>query len=48
MMQGPKEKINEFGGKLGYKFCLLQEWCPDHYNTEQLRVSEKAGIRGTY
>ena len=37
LMQQPKEKVGEFGGKLEYKFRLLQEKCPGHYVDEQLR-----------
>ena len=37
MMQQPKEKVGEFGGKLEYKFRLLQEKCPGHYVDVQLR-----------
>ena len=37
LMQQPKEKIGEFGGKLEYKFRLLQEKCPGHYVEDQLR-----------
>ena len=35
-MQQPKEKVGEFGGKLEYKFRLLQEKCPGHYVDDQL------------
>ena len=35
-MQQPKEKVGEFGGKLEYKFRLLQEKCPGHYVEDQL------------
>ena len=37
LMQQPKEKVGEFGGKLEYKFRLLQEKCPGRYVDEQLR-----------
>ena len=37
MMMGPKEKVHEFGGKLEYKFRLLQERCPARYNMAQLK-----------
>ena len=37
MMMGPKEKVHEFGGKLEYKFRLLQERCPGRYNMAQLK-----------
>ena len=37
LMQQPKEKVGEFGGKLEYKFRLLQEKCPGHYIEDQLR-----------
>ena len=37
MIQQPKEKVGEFGGKLEYKFRLLQEKCPGRYIEEQLR-----------
>ena len=37
MMQLPKEKVGEFGGKLEYKFRLLQEKCPECYVEEQLK-----------
>ena len=37
MMQQPKEKVGEFGGKLEYKFRLLQEKCPGRYVDVQLR-----------
>ena len=37
LMQQPKEKIGEFGGKLEYKFRLLQEKCPGRYVEDQLR-----------
>ena len=36
-MMGPKEKVHEFGGKLEYKFRLLQERCPGNYNMAQLK-----------
>ena len=36
MMQQPKEKVGEFGGKLEYKFRLLQEKCPGRYVDVQL------------
>ena len=36
LMQQPKEKVGEFGGKLEYKFRLLQEKCPGRYVEEQL------------
>ena len=32
MMMSPKEKVHGFGGKLEYKFRLLQERCPGRYN----------------
>ena len=37
MMMGPKDKVHEFGGKLEYKFRLLQERCPGRYNMAQLK-----------
>ena len=37
MMMSPKEKVHEFGGKLEYKFRLLQERCPGRYNMAQLK-----------
>ena len=37
LMQQPKEKVGEFGGKLEYKFRLLQEKCPGRYVDDQLR-----------
>ena len=37
LMQQPKEKVGEFGGKLEYKFRLLQEKCPGRYVEDQLR-----------
>ena len=37
MMMGPKEKVHEFGGKLEYKFRLLQERCPGRYTMAQLK-----------
>ena len=37
MMMSPKEKVHEFGGKLEYKFHLLQERCPGRYNIAQLK-----------
>ena len=37
LMQQPKEKVGEFGGKLEYKFRLLQEKCPGRYIEDQLR-----------
>ena len=37
LMQQPKEKVGEFGGKLKYKFRLLQEKCPGRYVDDQLR-----------
>ena len=37
LMQQPREKVGEFGGKLEYKFRLLQEKCPGRYVDEQLR-----------
>ena len=37
MMMGPKEKVHEFGGKLEYKFRLLQERCPGRYDMAQLK-----------
>ena len=37
LMQQPKEKVGEFGGKLKYKFRLLQEKCPGRYVEDQLR-----------
>ena len=37
MMMSPKEKVHEFGGKLEYKFHLLQERCPGRYNMAQLK-----------
>ena len=36
LMQQPKEKVGDFGGKLEYKFRLLQK-CPGHYVKDQLR-----------
>ena len=36
LMQQPKEKVGEFGGKLEYKFRLLQEKCPGRYIEDQL------------
>ena len=36
LMQQPREKVGEFGGKLEYKFRLLQEKCPGRYVDEQL------------
>ena len=51
LMQQPKEKVGEFGGKLEYKFRLLQEKCPGRYVDEQLRdrlfhgMSDKLRIR---
>ena len=36
LMQQPKEKVGEFGGKLEYKFRLLQEKCPGRYVDDQL------------
>ena len=36
LMQQPKEKVGEFGGKLEYKFRLLQEKCPGRYVEDQL------------
>ena len=37
LMQQPKAKVGEFGGKLEYKFRLLQEKCPGCYIEDQLR-----------
>ena len=37
MMMGPKDKVHEFGGRLEYKFRLLQERCPGRYNMAQLK-----------
>ena len=37
LMQQPKEKVGDFGGKLEYKFRLLQEKCPGRYVEDQLR-----------
>ena len=37
MMMTPKEKVHEFGGKLEYKFRLLQERCPGRYDVAQLK-----------
>ena len=37
MMMSSKEKVHEFGGKLEYKFRLLQERCPGRYNMAQLK-----------
>ena len=37
MMMGPKDKVHEFGGRLEYKFRLLQERCPGRYNMVQLK-----------
>ena len=37
LMRQPKEKVSEFGGKLEYKFRLLQEKCPGRYVEDQLR-----------
>ena len=37
LMQQPREKVGEFGGKLEYKFRLLQEKCPGCYVEDQLR-----------
>ena len=37
LMQQPKKKFGEFGGKLEYKFRLLQEKCPGRYVEDQLR-----------
>ena len=37
MMMSPKEKVHEFGGKLEYKFRLLQERCQGRYNMAQLK-----------
>ena len=37
LMQQPKEKVGEFGGKLEYKFRVLQEKCPGRYVDDQLR-----------
>ena len=37
MMMSPKEKVHEFGGKLEYKFHLLQERCPGRYNMAQIK-----------
>ena len=37
MMMGSKEKVHEFGGKLEYKFRLLQERCPGRYDMAQLK-----------
>ena len=36
LMQQPKEKVGEFGGKLEHKFRLLQEKCPGRYVEDQL------------
>ena len=36
LMQQPKEKVGEFGGKLEYKFRLLQEKCLGCYVDDQL------------
>ena len=38
MMMSPKKKVHQFGGKLEYKFCLLQERCPGRYNMAQLKA----------
>ena len=37
MMMGPKDKVHEFGGRLEYKFRLLQEMCPGRYKVAQLK-----------
>ena len=37
MMMGPKDKVHEFGGRLEYKFRLLQERCPGRYDMAQLK-----------
>ena len=37
MMMSPKEKVHEVGGKLEYKFRLLQERCLGRYNMAQLK-----------
>ena len=44
LIQQPKEKVGEFGGKVEYKFRLLQEKCPGRYVDDQLHDGLFHGI----